>query len=373
MTNLPGIFGPADANAARSSHFIGSMPVLVLFPHNRCNCRCVMCDIWRIRQVREITPKDLEPHLASLRALRVRWVVFSGGEPLLHSDLPTLSDLFRAAGIRVTLLTAGLLLERHASAIAGAIDDLIVSLDGPPAIHNEIRCVSEAFDRMARGIGALRKLRPGVMVRGRCTVQKLNFSCLRDTVRASKQLELNSISFLAADLTSEAFNRPGSWPEQRQDSVALDEEDVKQLELEIKALVSEHSADIASGYIAESAEKLRRIAYHFRVHLGQVPATSPSCNAPWVSAVVEADGTVRPCFFHPPLGNIHKASLFAIVNSETAIEFRRRLDISSHPICQRCVCSLRIPLEAHDDNHFTPVEGPGDLQTSTSPESRLSK
>ncbi|MGH9455911.1 MAG: radical SAM protein, partial [Terriglobia bacterium] len=224
MTNLPAISGPADASAALSGHFVGTMPVLVLFPHNRCNCRCVMCDIWRIRQVREVTPKDLEPHLASLRALRVRWVVFSGGEPLLHSDLPALSDLFRALGIRVTLLTAGLLLERHANEIAGAIDDLIVSLDGPPPIHNEIRCVSGAFDRLARGIEALRRLRPGIIARGRCTVQKMNFLCLRDTVSAAKQLGLNSISFLAADLTSEAFNRPGSWSEQRQESVALDNE-----------------------------------------------------------------------------------------------------------------------------------------------------
>jgi pyruvate-formate lyase-activating enzyme len=43
----------------------------------------MMCDIWKIRQVREITAADFAPHLASLRALEVRWVVFSGGEPLL--------------------------------------------------------------------------------------------------------------------------------------------------------------------------------------------------------------------------------------------------------------------------------------------------
>ncbi|PYV23014.1 MAG: hypothetical protein DMG27_16770, partial [Acidobacteria bacterium] len=69
-------------------HRIRALPVLVLFPHNRCNCRCVMCDIWRIRQGREITARDLEPHLESIRALGVRWVVFSGGEPQMHTDLP---------------------------------------------------------------------------------------------------------------------------------------------------------------------------------------------------------------------------------------------------------------------------------------------
>src|ERR1035441_8858387 len=75
----------ACSEAARRAHLIQELPILVILPHSRCNCRCLMCDIWRIRQIREITAADLEPHLASLRKLKVRWVVFSGGEPLMHS------------------------------------------------------------------------------------------------------------------------------------------------------------------------------------------------------------------------------------------------------------------------------------------------
>ena len=56
--------------------------------------------------------------------------------------------------------------------------------------------------------------------------------------------------------------------------------------------------------------------------------------------VVEADGTVRPCFFHRALGNIREKPLLAILNSEQALNFRERLDIASDPICRRCVCSL---------------------------------
>ena len=92
-----------------------SMPVLVLYPHNRCNCRCVMCDIWKIDTAQEISAVDLERHLDDLRALHVEWVVFSGGEPLMHSDLFRLADLLRANGIRTTLLSTGLLLRRYAA------------------------------------------------------------------------------------------------------------------------------------------------------------------------------------------------------------------------------------------------------------------
>jgi len=328
-------------------HHIQSLPILVLFPHNRCNCRCVMCDIWRIRQVREITAEDLQPHIDSLRKLRVRWVVFSGGEPQMHTDLAALSRLLRAEGIRLTLLTAGLLLEAEAKSVAETINDVIVSLDGPPEIHDQIRRVQKAFNSLERGIQALRKFRPEIVIRGRSTVQKANCTHLRGTIAAARRLGLDSISFLAADVTSEAFNRPGGWPVKRQVTVALGPDQIAALEQEVEFLIQQHSEDIASGFVMESAEKLRRIVRHFRAHLGELQPVAPSCNAPWVSAVVEADGTVRPCFFHRPLGNIHEKALIDILNGDTAIDFRRRLDIRNNPVCQKCVCSLHLSKESH--------------------------
>jgi MoaA/NifB/PqqE/SkfB family radical SAM enzyme len=173
-------------------------------------------------------------------------------------------------------------------------------------------------------------------------VQKANCVHLRETVQAARQIGLSSVSFLAADLTSEAFNRLGGWTPDRQTEVALDPDEVGKLEQEMEALIREHADDIAAGFVAESPEKLRRIVLYFRAHLGQRAPVAPRCNAPWVSAVVEADGTVRPCFFHQPLGNIHEKPLLEILNSEEAVNFRKQLDVPNHPICQRCVCSLHL-------------------------------
>ncbi|MGH9449156.1 MAG: radical SAM protein [Terriglobia bacterium] len=328
-----------------SPHRIRTLPILILFPHNRCNCRCVMCDIWRIQQVRELTVRDLEAQIESIRELRVRWVVFSGGEPQLNKDLATLSRMLRAEGIRVTLLTAGLLLERNARSVADIVDDITVSLDGPLEVHDQIRRVPGAFDRLARGLKAVRSYRPDIRVNARCTVQKLNFARLRDTVQAAKEIHLSSISFLAADVTSEAFNRPGFWQPERQGAVALDIGEVVQLDREIEALIRDCPEDICSGFIAESPAKLRRITSHFLAHLGKVPARAPSCNAPWVSSVIEADGMVRPCFFHRALGNIHETPLKEILNGPEAVAFREQLDVAANPICRNCVCSLYLPPE----------------------------
>jgi MoaA/NifB/PqqE/SkfB family radical SAM enzyme len=326
-----------------AAHKIGSMPVVVISPHNQCNCRCVMCDIWRIREPKEITPADLERQLASFRGLGVRWLVFTGGEPQMNGQLSLLAKMLRAEGIRVTMLTAGLLLEFHAESIAATIDDVIVSLDGPPAVHDHIRRVPHAFARMAAGVAALRKFRPEIAVRARCTVQKANHRGLCAVVQSAKETGLNSISFLAADLTSDAFNRPQRWLPERQDRVALNVEEVEELDAEVERLIREHQRDLDTGFVVESASKLRRIVLHFRAHLGQAQHVAPRCNAPWVSAVVDASGDVRPCFFHPSLGNIHDHTLHEIVNSPEALKFRANLDVATNPICRRCVCSLHIP------------------------------
>lgn len=332
----------APADSENGSHHIRTLPVLVLFAHNRCNCRCVMCDIWRIRQVREITASDLENHRASIRALGVGWAVLSGGEPLMHSDLGALCRFFHEEGIRVTLLTAGLLLERDARLVADNVDDIIVSLDGPPPVHDAIRRIPQAFERLARGVRAVRKLRPDMPISARCTVQKGNHLYLRATVQAAQQLGLTSISFLAADVNSLAFNRPEGWTQNQQAMVALDAKEVEDLSFEIDALLENFGGAAEDGFVLESAEKLRRIARHFRAQLHQVEAEAPRCNAPWVSAVIEADGQVRPCFFHPPLGNIREENLAAILNSQQAVDFRTRLDIPANSVCRRCTCSLHL-------------------------------
>jgi MoaA/NifB/PqqE/SkfB family radical SAM enzyme len=320
------------------SPVLARLPILILSPHSRCNCRCVMCDIWKATDAREIGARDLERHAASVGEMGVEWAIFTGGEPLMHSDLFRLCAILRNRKIRVTVLSTGLLLERHAQAIAANVDDIIVSLDGPRDVHDRIRRVPGAFEKLALGVRSIRALRPDFPIAARCTIQRLNHAQLRATIAAARALALNGISFLAADLTSTAFNRPSAWTLDRQISVGLEPEDISALESEIESIVLENEC---RGFVAESPEKLRKIAAHFRAHLGLVEPVAPMCNAPWVSVFVEADGLVRPCFFHRPIGKIDEVtSLMDVVNSPAAVLFRLGLDVSSDPTCRRCVCSL---------------------------------
>ena len=317
------------------------LPIVTLYPHSRCNCRCGMCDIWRARDRQEITAAEVERWLPEWRALGVERVVLSGGEPLLHSHLWDLCALLREAGIGITLLSTGLLLARDAERLVRCCDDVIVSLDGPREVHDRIRNVPRAYDRLAEGIAAVRTADPGTALSGRCTVQRENCRALRATVAAARDIGLDRISFLAADVTSEAFNRPGGWDRERAASVALAPEDLPLLAAEIEAM---EESDFASGFISENRDKLRsRLHHYFAALLGLGDFPAVECNAPWVSSVIESDGTVRPCFFQPPLGNAREAGSFAeLLNSPSAVTWRRGLDVARDEVCRRCVCSLNL-------------------------------
>jgi MoaA/NifB/PqqE/SkfB family radical SAM enzyme len=262
--------------------------------------------------------------------------VFTGGEPLMHSDLFRLSAMLRVRGIRTTILSTGLLLERNAARIVEGADEVIVSLDGPAKIHDEIRRVPGAFDSLANGVRAVRRLSPAFPTSARCTVQARNAAHLRDAVRAAREMGLHSLSFLAADLSSTAFNRAVEWPAERQSTVAPE---LGELEHEMEALIADYPGD---GFILETPQKLRRIVAHFRAHYGLEPQVAPRCNAPWVSAVVEPNGDVRPCFFHAPIGNTAGTTLGAVLNGPQAIAFREGLHVAANPTCRRCVCSLYV-------------------------------
>ena len=319
---------------------LASLPILILNAHSRCNCRCVMCDIWKRESNDQIHAQDLERHRNSLKSLGVRQIVLTGGEPLLHNDLSALCNFFRDRQIHLTLLTTGLLLHKRAEEVATLFDDIIISLDGPPEIHDAIRRVSGAYNLIHKGIAAVRHYNPSLPITCRTTVQKANHRHLRQTVNAARALGLDSISFLAADLTSEAFNRPLIWPGEKQSEIGLNLNEVSALEEEIEQLILQYQAGIDHKYIVESASKLRRIARRFREHLGQLTPQAPTCNAPWVSAVVEVDGSVRPCFFHRTIGNITSSTLEEVINGEAAQEFRQSLDMENDATCRRCVCSL---------------------------------
>ena len=339
--------GPGEiARRARSrlTHRLESLPILALTVHSACNCRCVMCDIWKSNaDKREMAAEDLERHVDAIRALRVQRVMLTGGEPLLHRNLWALCRRLQALRIRVTLVTTGLLIETHAADIAAAVDTVVISLDGDRHAHDSIRRVKGGFDRIARGVMALHAEYPTPRLIARSVVQRGNFATLHQTIAAAHRMGFDEISFLAADVSSAAFNRPEPWSADRIAEVSIGREDLLNLAASIERTVSMSPELIENGFVAGGRDSLDRILHYYRALSGAGEFPVVQCNAPWVSAVLETDGSLRPCFFHRPYGSTAPGFIEAL-NSPDAIAFRASLAIEGNQICQRCVCSLSLPL-----------------------------
>jgi len=329
--------------ATLKNHRIYTMPIIILMPHSRCNCRCVMCDIWKgNNNVQQLEESDVEKLLNSLITLKTKLVVMSGGEALMHPNFFRLCDILRSYKIKITILSTGLLLKKYANEIIAKTNEVIVSLDGSKEVHDKIRNIPEAFNKLKDGVAEIKNLNKEYRVTARCVVQKANFKDLPNIVDAAKDIGLDQISFLNADVSTDAFNRPNLWEDDKVKEVRLSRDEVDQFKEVIENLINTHSQDFKSGFIAESPEKLRRFYNYYAAFHGLCNFPTVTCNAPWVSAVIEADGSVRPCFFHAKIGNIRDSSLTESLNSSRSISFRKNLDTSTNPICKKCVCSLNL-------------------------------
>jgi MoaA/NifB/PqqE/SkfB family radical SAM enzyme len=313
------------------------LPLVIFYPTSRCNSRCVSCDWWKCSGAGDLSLEEIEEVADALPALGTRLVLFSGGEPLLRPEVFEAARMFRANGTRLHLLTSGVLLERCAGEVARHFSRVIVSLDATTeALYRAVRGVA-ALTTVEKGVARLRQLAPDVPVTARATLHRFNFRELPRLIDHARAMALDGISFLPADVSSGAFGRERAPGEIR---LALDEAEVEELEALVEETIAARVDDFESGFIAESPAKLRRLPQYYAALAGDGPFPPVACNAPYMSVVVEADGSVRPCFFHDPVGNVRYAPLGAIV-ARNLPAFRRNLDVASNPVCVRCVCSMK--------------------------------
>jgi MoaA/NifB/PqqE/SkfB family radical SAM enzyme len=326
------------------THRISALPIVILMPHSACNCKCVMCDIWKDnKNLKQLTENDISGLLSSLKKFGTQQVVMSGGEALLNANFFRLCQILRSHDIRISLLSTGLLLGKHAGQLVQWVNDIIVSLDGDELLHDEIRNIPGAFHKLRTGILAIHNIDPLFRITARTVIHRLNFREWTHIIDAAMKLGLDQISFLPADVSSQAFNRETPWDAGRQQEILLQEQELRELQSVLDNLFTQYREAFESKFIAESPGKLQKIHEYYAAFHELNPYPYKKCNAPWVSTVIEADGTVRPCFFHEAIGNIRKDSLANILNGEKAMTFRKTLDMNKNDTCVKCVCYLNLP------------------------------
>jgi radical SAM protein with 4Fe4S-binding SPASM domain len=131
-------------------------PVVVWTLTRTCNLRCIHCytDSENVRYENELTTDEGLALLEQLAAFGVPAVLFTGGEPLMRSDVFDLAARAVELGLRPVLSTNGTLIDGATAArIKGAGFAYVgISLDGIGEVNDRFRGVEGAFERAVRGI-----------------------------------------------------------------------------------------------------------------------------------------------------------------------------------------------------------------------------
>lgn len=139
-----------------------------------------MCGFAHSKDSSRFTLRELQEMLPSAQAIGVRFVRYTGGEPLLHEAIEELVHIPSQAGIQVSLITNGYHLANRADELAQCgLRQVIVSLDGAASkTHDRYRRTKGLFARALEGLRRCRAL--GLLLRVNTVVGPHNYREMRE-------------------------------------------------------------------------------------------------------------------------------------------------------------------------------------------------
>ncbi len=290
----------------------------------RCNARCGFCAIWRRRGIpasAEADPDTVARNLADLRIAGVKVVDFTGGEPLLYEGLPVVLRAAKNAGLRTTVTTNGILYPERARELAGLVDILQFSLQGPDAATHDKVTVTPSFRRIVESIRAARDLRVRPTFIHTVTDDNLD--------RVPRVIEL-ARALAVPVMLNPAFSYPGIGGLSLRGLETLDR------------LARGPRVNIDRGYLRFCRDGGNRMA-------------APRCLAVDSTIVISPDDRlILPCFHHavrsiPIRGRLTEVLAGEARTAESARQGR-------HPFCAGCTvyCYLRASLFRRMDRYWLP-------------------
>ena len=138
------------------------MPILCnYYVTYRCNAYCAFChfgDHSPFRDSRHARTEDVLRNLSALRALGVRFIDFTGGEPLLHPEMDVLLRAAKRLRMKTSITTNGLLYPKYAERLRGLVDLLHFSIDSADAAAHDASRGVACFDALMSSIDIARTL-----------------------------------------------------------------------------------------------------------------------------------------------------------------------------------------------------------------------
>ncbi len=152
-----------------------------------CNLNCLHCYVSRFRSLNELSIDEKMKLVKEFADLGIEHVNLTGGEPLIHRDLPEIVKALADYGIDISVVTNGTIIsDGKLEVLAKYYSSVYVSLDGPRAIHDRIRGVG-VFDRVIEFLTKAREL--GIKLGTVMAVSTINYAYAKEYVEIASRFE----------------------------------------------------------------------------------------------------------------------------------------------------------------------------------------
>jgi radical SAM protein with 4Fe4S-binding SPASM domain len=296
---------------------------------NRCNSRCIMCNIWQKESTSELTTKEIENVFKGKLFSKLRWVNLTGGEPFMREDIvevvKCLNALPELEGIAIP--SNGFLTDRileKTEKMLHFLDkkkflSLTLSIDGFEKTHDEIRGVPGAFKKVIATLEKLQELKiqhANFNVGVQPTISKKNIDEIEEFYNFMKE-KSNSVGFAVA-LTSEGYYNNAKTP------VALDDEDKAKISAFFKKIIKN---DPQYGFY-----------YSKLARMFKTKQRGFSCLSGFITIYMDPSGNIYPC----PVLSCRKDYLFcnakenAYLSWKTTMSTEMRKRLKKERACESC-------------------------------------
>jgi len=289
----------------------------------------------------EMTTAEAEEFITDLAEMRVPVLLFSGGEPLIRSDIFHLSRFATDRGLRVILSTNGTLITSEVadSIKRSGMQYVGVSFDGLRDTHDEFRCKAGAFDRALEGIRNCMRLdiKTGI----RFTISKLNKEDLPGVINLLEQEGIPRFCMyhlVYSGRGREIMDMDTSREEKLETMRFLVDRTLELYKkgVETELLTVDNHADgvyIYKYLLEKQPDRADEVMQLLKMHGG--------CSAGTKFANVDPLGNIHPCQFwqHVSLGNVRERKFSDIWNDEGNgfLKNLRRKDQLLKGRCGQCI------------------------------------
>jgi len=306
-----------------------------------CNLRCRQCYSSSGKaHPNELSREEAMDIIKQLAEMKVFYIYFLGGEPLMRRDFFELAEYAHECGIAVMMNTNGWFIT---PTIADRLEKaglmhVRVSIDGARArTHDAIRGVRGSFKRAIKAVKILRKT----------NIPRIGIS---PTVLADNVTEMAELIELAVKLEVDEMQLVQLCARGRGSSVQS--ASIAQL-IELRKVFYEYKNKLAGKLNLTATEGILLDNTNKKYEINSLFPNFWGCPAGRTCLAIEAEGTIQPCIlYNIPVGNIRKSSLKEIWHESPL--FRKMRTPSEE--CLKChyveFCSGECPIDSCIDRLF---------------------